>query len=166
MAKRPIILFPDPRLRTPARAIGVFDDALKVLAHDLLETMRAAPGIGITACHIGILERVVVIELPEQAEPAFYINPEVIWASDELMRYDEGSVSMPGVIEAIERPKQVRLRWQDLAGASHEGDAEGLLAICLQHEIDQLDGIFWLDRLSRLKRERVVRRYEKLRLSA
>ena len=166
MTIRPLIFFPDPRLRAPACAVKVFDGALRHLAQDLLETMRAAPGIGITACHIGILERVVVIALPEQAEPVFYINPEILWSSEELMRYEEGSVSMPGVAEAIERPVRVRFRWQDLQGAVHEGEAEGLLAICLQHEIDQLNGIFWLDRLSRLKRERVIRRYEKLRAMA
>lgn len=163
MAVRPLIIFPDPRLRMLAHPINAFDNALHSLAHDLLDTMRAAPGIGITACHIGELQRLVAIELPEQSEPAFYINPEITWSSQELMRYDEGSVSMPGVIEAIDRPAQVHLRWQDLYGAFHEDKAEGLLAICLQHEIDQLNGIFWLDRLSRLKRERVIRRYEKLR---
>ena len=160
MAVRPIVKFPDPRLRIVAAPVTLFDDALKQLADDLLETMRAAPGIGITAPHIGVASRVVVLELTA-GNVRVYVNPAIEWASDELAKHDEGSVSMPGAIEEIERPARVRVIYQDLTGAPLTEEADGLLAVCHQHEIDQLDGIFWLQRLSRLKRERVVKRYER-----
>jgi len=162
MTVRPIVRFPDVRLRTPATEITVFDAALSALAGDLLDTLRAAPGIGITGPHVGALVRLVVIELTPQDGVRIYVNPQVVSASAERVRHAEGSVSMPGVSEEVERPAQVRIAYQDLAGTPREEDADGLLAVCLQHEIDQLDGIFWLQRLSRLKRERVVKRYEKL----
>ncbi|MGE4373753.1 MAG: peptide deformylase [Xanthobacter sp.] len=163
MAVRPLVIFPDPRLRTIAAAVEQFDNALATLAHDLLDTMRAAPGVGITAPHIGVAQRLVVLELSPEDGPRFYVNPQVLEASKETMRHVEGSVSMPGVTDEIERPARIRLRYQDLTGMIHEEDAEGFAAICHQHEIDQLDGIFWVQRLSRLKRERLVKRYEKLR---
>ena len=160
MAVRPIVKFPDARLRMVAAPVTVFDDALAQLADDLLETMRAAPGIGITAPHIGVPSRLVVLELTA-GNVRIYVNPVIEWASDETARHDEGSVSMPGALEEIERPARVRVSYQDLSGASLTEEADGLLAVCHQHEIDQLDGIFWLQRLSRLKRERVVKRYER-----
>ena len=160
MAVRPLVKYPDARLRMVAAPVTVFDDALRQLADDLLETMRAAPGIGITAPHIGELSRVVVLELTA-GTVRVYVNPSIEWASDETAKHDEGSVSMPGAIEEIERPARVRVSYQDLAGARFTEEADGLLAVCHQHEIDQLDGIFWLHRLSRLKRERVVKRYER-----
>jgi len=156
----PIVKFPDARLRMVAAPVTLFDDALKALADDLLETMRAAPGIGITAPHIGVASRLVVLELTA-GNVRVYVNPAIEWASDELAKHDEGSVSMPGAIEEIERPARVRVSYQDLTGAPLTEEADGLLAVCHQHEIDQLDGIFWLQRLSRLKRERVVKRYER-----
>ncbi len=160
MAVLPIVKFPDARLRMVAAPVTVFDYALKQLADDLLETMRAAPGIGITAPHIGVLSRVVVLELTA-GKVRVYVNPAIEWASDDMAKHDEGSVSMPGAIEEIERPARVRVSYQDLTGATLTEEADGLLAVCHQHEIDQLDGIFWLQRLSRLKRERVVKRYER-----
>jgi len=160
MAVRPIVKFPDARLRMVAAPVTVFDDALAQLADDLLETMRAAPGIGITAPHIGVPSRLVVLELTA-GNVRIYVNPVIEWASDETARHDEGSVSMPGALEEIERPARVRVSYQDLSGARLTEEADGLLAVCHQHEIDQLDGIFWLQRLSRLKRERVVKRYER-----
>lgn len=165
MAIRPILRFPDPGLRVRAEPVTAFDDTLKALAADLLETMRAAPGIGITAPHIGVPLRLVVLELTP-GEARTYVNPEIAWASDETIRHVEGSVSMPGVTEEVERPARVHVRYRDLDGAEQSEEAAGLLAICHQHEIDQLDGIFWIQRLSRLKRERVVKRYEKLSRSA
>ena len=162
MPLRTILRYPDPRLRDVASAVEDFDDRLRELAKDLLDTMRAAPGVGITAPHVGVALRLAVIELPDGPGPRFYVNPELVEISQETMRHDEGSVSMPGVIEEIERPSRIRLRYRDLDGAEHEETAEGFLAICLQHEVDQLDGIFWIARLSRLKRERVIKRYEKL----
>ncbi|HEY9214468.1 MAG TPA: peptide deformylase [Ancylobacter sp.] len=160
MAVRPIVKYPDPRLRAIAAPVTVFDDELKRLADDLLDTLRAAPGIGITAPHIGVPSRVVVLELTS-GDVRTYVNPVTEWTSDEIARHDEGSVSMPGVIEEIERPARVRVSYQDLAGVPHVEEADGLRAVCHQHEIDQLEGIFWLQRLSRLKRERVVKRYER-----
>ena len=134
-----------------------------MLARDLVETMHAAPGIGITAPHVGVLRRVVVIQLETDPEPHIYINPQIVWASPDMIRHTEGSVSMPGVTEEIERPAHVRVGYLDVDGVAHEEEAQGFMAVCLQHEIDQLDGIFWLDRLSRLKRDRVIKRYEKSR---
>ncbi|MFT3999752.1 MAG: peptide deformylase [Rhizobium sp.] len=163
MPARPIIRFPDPLLRTACAPVAVFDDDLRSLAGDLLDTMRAAPGVGITGPHIGILTRVVVIELSREDGVRTYINPEILWSSQETMRHTEGSVSMPGATEEIVRPKSIRFRYQDVAGDRHEAEAHDFLAICIQHEIDQLDGIFWLQRLSKLKRDRLVRKWEKMR---
>lgn len=162
MTIHPIVRFPDPRLRRKAEPVIAFDDDLAALAHDLTETMRAAPGIGITAPHIGELRRVVVIQLEADPAPRIYINPQILWASPETIRHVEGSVSMPGVTDEIERHARVRVAYQGLDGARHEEEADGLLAVCHQHEIDQLDGIFWIDRLSKLKRDRLIKKYEKL----
>ncbi|MFK0165613.1 peptide deformylase [Rhizobium sp. NPDC090279] len=163
MPSRPIIRFPDPLLRTACTTVTIFDDELRTLVNDLLETMRAAPGVGITGPHIGILKRVVVIELSREDGVRIYINPEILWSSVETMRHTEGSVSMPGATEEIARPKSIRFRYQDVAGEKHEMEAHDFLAICIQHEIDQLDGIFWLQRLSKLKRDRLVKKWEKMR---
>ncbi|BBK31449.1 peptide deformylase [Stella humosa] len=161
MTVLPILRYPDARLRLPCQPVAVFDDALRRLAQDLVETMRAAPGIGITAGHVGVALRLVAIELEPAGGPCFYVNPVVEWASDERARHMEGSVSMPGVSDEVERPARVRVRFQDLDGQMQSEEAHGLAAVCLQHEIDQLDGVFWLQRLSRLKRDRLVRRFEK-----
>ncbi len=161
MSILPILRFPDPRLRAVAEPVERFDADLRQLAADLLETMRAAPGVGITAAHVGVPLRLVVLELTP-GDVRTYVNPQILWASLDTARATEGSVSMPGVTEEVERPAKVRVSWRDLDGATHEEEAEGFLATCHQHEIDQLDGIFWLQRLSRLKRERVIARYAKL----
>lgn len=161
MAIRPILRFPDPLLSREAKIVDHFDDALRALADDLLDTMRAAPGIGITAPHIGILQRLTVIELDRESGIRIFVNPEIVSRSNDMAKHAEGSVSMPGISEDVERPGAVRVRYQTLDGAIVEEDADGLMAICLQHEIDQLDGIFWTQRLSRLKRERAVKRFEK-----
>lgn len=162
MTIRDIVTFPDPRLRQPARAVTAFDTALKALSADLLDTLRAAPGIGITGPHIGEPWRLTVLELTP-GEIRIYINPHIIWHSEELQTHEEGSISMPGAAETLERPARVRVKYQDLAGVQQTEEADGLLAVCLQHEIDQLDGIFWTRRLSRLKREILVRKWEKTR---
>ena len=154
MTIRTILKFPHPGLRSRAEPVTEFDGNLQMLAEDLLETMRAAPGIGITAPHIGVLKRLVIIELDPDAGARFYVNPEIEWASDELTRHEEGSVSMPGISNELERPVSIRVRYQDLAGVARTQEAGGLLSICLQHEIDQLDGLFWIHRLSKLKRDR------------
>lgn len=162
MAPLPILRYPDPRLKLRSVEIDRFDARLATLAADLAETMRAAPGIGITAAHAGILERLVVIELSGPASTRVYVNPEIEWSSPETGQHTEGSVSMPGVTDTVERPARVRVRYRDLTGGHRVEEADGLLCVCLQHEIDQLDGIFWIERLSRLKRERIVRKYRKI----
>jgi peptide deformylase len=162
MTVRPIVKFPDPRLRAVAAPVTVFDQALRELAADLHETMRGASGIGITAPHIGVARRLVVLELSPDTGPQIYVNPQIVWHSEELSRHPEGSVSMPGVTAEIERSARVRVRYQDIDGGEQLEEADGLRAICHQHEIDQLDGIFWIQKLSPLQRERAIKRYQKL----
>jgi peptide deformylase len=162
MPSRPILSFPDPRLRVAATPVTRFDADLRELAADLLDTMRAAPGIGITAPHIGVSLRLVVLELTP-GDVRTYANPVLDGVSRETIRHVEGSVSMPGITDELERHAHVRVRYHDLDGAEQFEEANGLLAVCHQHEIDQLDGIFWIDRLSRLKRDRLIARYNKLR---
>lgn len=158
----PIVRYPDPRLALSAQPVTAFDGALRELAADLLDTMHAAPGIGITAPHIGILSRVVVLDLDPVMGARTYVNPEIVWASPETILHQEGSVSMPGVNDEIRRHARVRINYRDLDGNFQTEESDGLRAVCHQHEIDQLDGLFWLHRLSRLRRERLVKRYEKL----
>jgi peptide deformylase len=162
MPIRPIIRYPDPRLSLPARPVTAFDGALRDLANDLLETMHAAPGIGITAPHIGISLRVVVLDLDPVDGARTYVNPEITWASPETILHQEGSVSMPGVNDELSRHARVRISYRDIHGNMQTEESEGLRAVCHQHEIDQLEGLFWIKRLSRLKRERLIKRFEKL----
>ena len=170
MAIRPIVRYPDRRLAIPARPVTVFDDTLRELAKDLLETMRAAPGIGITAPHIGVPLRVVVLELDAKDGiedgvkdgARTYVNPEIEWASSETILHREGSVSMPGINDEVQRHARVRISYQDVDGNMQSEESDGLRAVCHQHEIDQLDGLFWINRLSRLKRERLIKRFEKM----
>ena len=162
MPIRPIIRYPDPRLALPAQPVTIFDDALRELARDLRETMHAAPGIGITAPHIGISLRVVVLDLDPVDGARTYVNPEIIWASPEMILHQEGSVSMPGVNDDIERHARVRISYQDVRGTLQTEESGGLRAVCHQHEIDQLNGLFWIRRLSRLRRERLIKRFEKM----
>jgi peptide deformylase len=145
-----------------AAPVTRFDADLRELAADLLDTMRAAPGIGITAPHVGVSLRLVVLELTP-GDVRTYANPVLDGVSRETIRHVEGSVSMPGVTDELERHAHVRVRYHDLDGVEHVEEANGLLAVCHQHEIDQLDGVFWIDRLSRLKRDRLIARYNKLR---
>jgi peptide deformylase len=160
MTVLPILRYPDPGLRQPAEPVTVFDAALEQLADDLLETMRHAPGVGITAAHVGRPVRLVVIELTP-GEPRVYVNPQIESASSERIQSTEGSVSMPGVMEDVDRPRAIRLTYQDLTGEKHEAVMSGFEAVCMQHEIDQLNGMFWLQRLSRLKRDRAIKRFQK-----
>jgi peptide deformylase len=162
MTIRPILRYPDPRLALPAQPVTAFDGALRELARDLLETMHAAPGIGITAPHIGISLRVVVLDLDPVDGARTYVNPEIVWASPETIVHQEGSVSMPGVNDDITRHARVRIGYRDLDGNAHTEESEGLRAVCHQHEVDQLDGLFWIMRLSRLRRERLIKRFGKL----
>jgi peptide deformylase len=162
MTIRTIIRYPDPRLALPAQAVTSFDGALRKLAQDLSETMHAAPGIGITAPHIGISLRVVVLDLDANDGARTYVNPQIVWASPETILHQEGSVSMPGVNDDITRHARVRISYHDVHGNPQSEESEGLRAVCHQHEIDQLNGLFWIMRLSRLKRERLIKRFEKM----
>jgi peptide deformylase len=166
MTIRPIVRYPDPRLALPAQPVTMFDGALRDLARDLLETMHAAPGIGITAPHIGISLRVVVLDLDPVEGARTYVNPEIIWASPEMILHQEGSVSMPGVNDELNRHARVRISYHDVHGNLQTEESEGLRAVCHQHEIDQLNGLFWIKRLSRLKRERLIKRFEKVSRSS
>jgi peptide deformylase len=162
MTIRPIVRYPDPRLALPAQPVTAFDSALRDLAGDLLETMHAAPGIGITAPHIGVSLRVVVLDLDATEGARTYVNPEIIWASPQMILHQEGSVSMPGVNDEVTRHARVRIRYHDVDGSLQTEESDGLRAVCHQHEIDQLNGMFWIRRLSRLKRERLIKRFDKM----
>ena len=162
MTIRPIVRYPDPRLALPAQTVTVFDSALRDLVRDLLETMHAAPGIGITAPHIGIALRIVVLDLDPIDGARTYVNPEIIWTSSEMILHREGSVSMPGVNDEVSRHARVRVSYRDVHGNLQTEESDGLRAVCHQHEIDQLNGLFWIKRLSRLKRERLIKRFEKV----
>ena len=165
MAKRPILVLPDPVLRKVSAPVPAVDDRVRALADDLLETMYAAPGIGLAAPQVGVLERIIVCDIVTEdgAEPApmTLINPEIVARSEEQEVYEEGCLSIPDYTEDVTRPAAVRVRYLDREGVPREVDAEGLLAVCLQHEIDHLNGVLFIDHLSRLKRERVVKRFQK-----
>ncbi|MEP6837705.1 MAG: peptide deformylase [Bradyrhizobium sp.] len=162
MTIRHIIRYRDPRLAVTAEPVTTFDAALRELATDLLETLHAAPGIGITAPHIGISLRVVVLDLDPVNGARTYVNPEITWASSEMIMHQEGSVSMPGVNDDIQRHAQIKISYRDIDDNLHTEESQGLRAVCHQHEIDQLDGMFWIRRLSRLKRDRLIKRFEKV----
>ncbi|GBR33053.1 N-formylmethionylaminoacyl-tRNA deformylase [Komagataeibacter oboediens DSM 11826] len=162
MAILPIVRFPHACLEQVAAHVDATAPETAQLARDLLETMHAAPGIGITACHVGIAQRLVVIDLPGGDGPHVYANPDIIWQSAETSTQEEGSVSMPGIHAPVTRPTCVKVRYDRPDGTKAEDVADGLLATCLQHEIDQINGVFWLKRLSRLRRERALKRYVKL----
>ncbi|MGO4713212.1 peptide deformylase [Bradyrhizobium sp. 2TAF24] len=162
MPALPIVRYPDPRLNTMAAPVEVFNASLRALAADLADTMREAPAIGITAPHVGVLQRLVLLRLTPEETPHAYVNPSIVWASDERLRHTEGSVSLPGVTEEVERHARVRISYRDLDGNEQTEDADGFRAVCHQHEIDQLDGVFWIQRLSRLKRDRLLKRYARV----
>lgn len=161
MPVRDIVRFPDPRLKVRADQVGTFDADLATLIQDLLDTMRAAPGVGITGPHIGVLRRVVVLELPGENRVRVYINPEIRAVGAARIEGREGSISMPGASEDVERFSEVTIAFQRADGTPAEETAAGFHAVCLQHEIDQLDGVFWIERLSRLKRDRLIKKWGK-----
>ncbi|WP_377289266.1 peptide deformylase [Rhizobium sp. SG2393] len=161
MPVRDIVTWPHTALKTPCPDVTTFDAALAALVADLTDTLTAARGLGITAPHIGKTLRATVIRLEDMAAPLVLVNPKVTKASDSLATHPEGSLSLPGLVEDVTRPAEVTVSYQTLAGDPAEIHATGFLAACLQHEIDQLDGFFWLDRLSRLKRERLLKRHQK-----
>jgi peptide deformylase len=163
MAIRPIIALPDPRLRLVSQPVAAGED-LRTLVDDMFETMYDAPGIGLAAVQIGVLKRVVTIDIAKKDEPRqpqVFINPEIVSRSDALSTYEEGCLSIPEIHEDVDRPAQIRVRYTDLQGKTHEIDADGLLATCLQHEIDHLNGVLFIDHISKLKRDRIIKKFTK-----
>jgi peptide deformylase len=169
MSLRSIITLPDTRLRLASAPVGAVDNDVRGLLDDMLETMYAAPGIGLAAIQVGVAKRIVVVDVAkrqgeeeeEVKDPIFLVNPEIVKASEELSVYEEGCLSIPDYYAEVERPARVRVRYLDRAGTMLEMDADGILATCLQHELDHLDGVLFIDHLSRLKRERVIKKFEK-----
>ncbi len=164
MALREILVVPDPILKQVSSPVDAVDDELRALMDDMLETMYAAPGIGLAAIQVGVARRVIVMDLArpeEEPQPRYYVNPEIVWASDETAPYEEGCLSVPEIYDEIERPVRVKLRYLDYHGKPVEEDAEGLFAVCIQHEMDHLQGVLFIDHLSRLKREQAVKKVKK-----
>ena len=169
MAIRPIIEAPDPRLRTKSTPVETVDAELRALIADMFETMYDAPGIGLAAIQIGVPKRVLVIDLQEEdgddgapvRNPRVFINPEFYEAAAEFSVYNEGCLSVPDQYADVERPVALRARWIDEHGAAHDERIEGMLATCLQHEMDHLEGVLFIDHLSRMKREMVLKKLEK-----
>lgn len=162
MALLNILEFPDPRLRTQAQPVSVFDEPLQQLLDDMLETMYHAQGIGLAATQINVHKRVVVMDLSEErTTPQVFINPEIEPLTDELTPYQEGCLSVPGFHEDVNRPQRVRIRALNREGTPYEIEAEGLLAVCIQHECDHLNGKLFVDYLSTLKRDRIRKKLEK-----
>jgi peptide deformylase len=164
MALRDILVIPDPTLRKTSAPVLVFDSSLDTLVADMFEAMYKAPGIGLAAIQIGVPLRVITIDLAKTdapKAPRVFVNPEIVWASEEVGTYEEGCLSIPEYYEEVERPARVRVRHLDEAGTPREIEADGLLATCLQHEIDHLNGVLFIDHLSRLKRERVMKKFAK-----
>ena len=164
MAPRPILVLPDPLLRRRSTPVERVDDATRALIDDMFETMYDAPGIGLAAIQIGVPQRIVVLDTAkkdEGAQPLVLVNPQIVWASHDLRVYQEGCLSIPEFFEDVERPDRVRITYLDREGRAQERDADGLLATAIQHEIDHLDGVLFIDHISRLKRERVVKRFTK-----
>lgn len=160
----PILLVPDPKLRAKARAVGPGDaDAVRALAPRMLATMYKAPGIGLAAPQVGELLRLVVIDIQreERPEPVVMVNPEIVAESDDEATREEGCLSLPGQYADVTRPARVKVRWQDLEGAKREMEAEGLMGACVQHEIDHLNGVLFVDYLSTLKRNMILRKLAK-----
>jgi peptide deformylase len=165
MAKRPILILPDPRLRAIADPIEKIDEGVRQLAKDMLETMYDAPGIGLAAPQIGEMKRIVVMDLAKEEEPAdpvVMINPEILSISDETVTTEEGCLSIPELYYDVERPAEVTVRYTDLEGNTVEREAKERFAVCVQHELDHLDGVLYIDYLSRLKRDRVLKKFQKL----
>jgi peptide deformylase len=171
MAIRPILEVPDPRLREISKPVEGVDDELRTLVADTFETMYAAPGIGLAAIQVGVPKRLLVIDLQEPEEeggepvrdPHVFINPEILQTSDQDVPYTEGCLSVPDQYAEVDRPDRIRARWMGLDGKVREEEIEGLLATCLQHEMDHLNGVLFIDHLSRLKRDMILRKLAKQR---
>jgi peptide deformylase len=164
MALRDILILPDKRLRQACKPVVKIDSSAKKLVEDMFETMYAAPGIGLAAIQIGEPVRIVTMDLAKKDEPKqprVFINPELVWQSEEKKVHEEGCLSIPDYYEEVERPAEVRVKFLDLEGNEQEIAADGLFATCIQHEIDHLNGVLFIDHLSKLKRDRVVKKFTK-----
>jgi peptide deformylase len=164
MAVREILILPDKRLRLVSKPVAKIDAATRQLVEDMFETMYDAPGIGLAAIQIGEAKRIVTMDLAKKddpKEPQVFINPELIGESGDKNIHEEGCLSIPEYYEEVERPAQVKLRYLDLEGKQHEIEADGLLATCIQHEIDHLNGVLFIDHISKLKRDRVIKKFTK-----
>jgi peptide deformylase len=164
MAVREVLVAPDPRLKAKAKPVGKVDDAVRALLDDMVETMYAANGIGLAAPQIGVSKRIVVMDLARDDEPPAprkFVDPEIVWASDETVPSEEGCLSVPDQYAEVERPRQVRVRYRDENDKVQEIDCDGLLAVCIQHEMDHLEGVLFVDHLSALKRRMILRKVQK-----
>jgi peptide deformylase len=164
MALRPIIILPDPKLRLISKTIERVDDDLRRLIDDMIETMHDAPGVGLAAIQVAEPIRLLVVDTAKKEEtpdPQIFINPEIVWSSEERSTYEEGCLSIPEYYAEVERPASVRARALDREGKEREVLAEGLLATVLQHEIDHLNGVLFIDHISKLKRDRVIKKFQK-----
>lgn len=165
MSIRPILTVPDPVLKQVSKPVeGAVTDELRRLMDDMLETMYDAPGIGLAAIQVGVPLRIIVMDLAKKGEPPaprYFINPEILWASEEKKGWEEGCLSVPEIYDEIERPARIRIRYLDYDGKAVEEEAEGLYAVCLQHEMDHLEGTLFIDYLSRLKRDSAIRKVKK-----
>ena len=171
MAVLPIVEIPDPRLRLISKPVETIGDDTRTFVQDMIDTMYDAHGIGLAAIQVGVDQRILVIDLQEEKDeddkpikaPKAYINPEILSVSDETSTYNEGCLSIPEQYADVQRPASCRVRWQDDTGASHEEELTGLLATCMQHEIDHLNGVLFIDHISRLKRDMVLKKLAKAR---
>jgi peptide deformylase len=164
MTVREIIKLPDKRLRLVSEPVKRIDAGLRKLVEEMFETLYAAPGIGLAGIQVGVAKRVIIMDLSKKDDtrkPEVFINPEVTWASEEKSTYEEGCLSIPEYYEEVERPAVVKVKYLDLEGKAREVEAGGLLATCLQHEIDHLNGILFIDHISKLKRDRIIKKFSK-----
>ena len=164
MTIRPILTAPDPRLKAVSKDVETVDSAIRTLIEDMADSMYAAEGIGLAAVQIGVPLRVLVIDLDQKEgrkNPVAYINPKILWASEELATFEEGCLSVPEIWDDVERPARIRAEYLDLDGKRVEMEADGMLATCLQHEMDHLEGVLFIDHLSRLKRGMALKKLAK-----
>ena len=164
MAKKQILVIPDPLLRKVSEPVNSVNKEVKNLMDDMLETMYAAPGIGLAAVQIGVLKRIIVIDLSKDGEkknPLFIVNPEITFKSNELISYEEGCLSIPNQFAEVKRPSSCKVNFLDYNGKKKEINANGLLATCIQHEVDHLDGILFIDHLSKLKKDLILKKTKK-----
>jgi peptide deformylase len=166
MSKLTIITAPDPRLKIVSEPVAAVTDDLRRLMDDMLEAMYAAPGIGLAAVQVGVPKRVIVIDLAKDGTPPapnYFINPEIVWSSDELRVFEEGCLSVPDLFDDVERPATVKVKYLDYDGVAREELFDGMMAVCLQHEMDHLEGVLFIDHLSKLKRDLMIKKLLKAR---